>query len=1491
MTPGLDWDRLRPGIDIRKSFEDMCCRLAELQSAPTGSRFLRLAAPDGGVECLWRLPDGSEWGWQAKYFRTAFNPRQWAQIDKSVQRALASHAGLRRYVLCAPVDMTMCGAAKWDRLIEKWTDIKPIEYEYWGSHELETMLTDVQKGGLLKYYFDKEFLSAEWSKQAASKAIANAGPRYTPDQNIDLPIGRIFQALCGTGEFIGRLDSIAESARGCLSDASTRPALDVAADEFARLDALVSKIAAILADHDAHRRDRIPVEEIGKKSSDAKDIASGIASKLASADWERRLERPGRHDARGTFDMEQHHLRLLYDTLDELDGGGLSKDIAAYNTKALLVVGEAGVGKTHLFCDIAGGRTSQGKVTALLHGSHFLEGTPSEIIIRELDLGCRFSEFLEGLDEAGRASGSRSLLMIDALNEGNGKDMWKLHVRGLLHEISRFPHVALAVSARTAYESTVIPDDIAPSVLHRIEHRGFEGRTEVALARFFDGNRIERPSVPVMTPEFSNPQFLTILCRGLMNKKCTRMPSDINGMAAAYSFFIDSVNDKLSDAGELGIPGELGIVHRAVDAIAGSLAEGNRESLEYAEAYRLLAGLDSSLPDPGLLLGALISEGVLGAYAAGSRAGARSKRVRFAYERMSDSLVIKSHLDAAASADGVAAMLERGGPLAAYLDDPVHYGGLVSALSAQLPERFGKELLEMATGVPREALARAFLDSLLWRSPCSIGATAVRLVDLMIKERRLPDRVLEVILTHSANPDSPLNADYLHRHLAGLDMGDRDHYLAVFLHDDYTRGRHGIVSRHIDWALREGRKSDDGVARLSGTTLGWFLTASNRPVRDLSTKALVSMFAGREGLLVDVMSKFMGCNDPYVAERLFCAAYGCAMRGGSGAGLERLAAHAYDAVFRSGSPPPDIMLRDYARGIILLAIHRGIDLGIDLRACSPPHDGEWIDDFPTEGDIESLEKAHRDDSNGDGASSIFYSLGRMGDFYRYVIGESSHGHPWINARLPDSRTTWAEALDAFGRSTTPVQQGLWAPLKSMLAERARKDDIVDPQTGRPAPTGQACGILLDDFARKLRPLLSPEQASAFDDRVLPCLRHSLDPFSCRYHLDTRQFARWIARRVFELGWTAGRFGGHDAPLGSTLLPQDGAERIGKKYQWIAYHELLARLSDNFEFFDPYEGGRSSTYETTSQLPSKRDIDPSVPHFAAAARPPRRGPCSGGLPGVTYSGWGTIRDDDYWLKDASDLPDFGRLLSVTDDGKDARWLALDVYYAADQRPANAWATRLRPRRRVEMWAKSAIVQRKDGPALSGFARRKNAGLLRFPDPEERYGPFFGELYWADPFRKGRKTAALPDAGIEIDGLGDHVEAYRTTYRYYAERGSRDFSLDGSISILAPGRFLAEGMNLVNMSDGTFCDTSGVCVACDVTAGEAGAQALLFRHDRLARFLESNGYELFWQTAASKHIMMNTDRVGRGLSSRLAVNSVYRMRGAGGPELVWSDTNEE
>ena len=80
----LDWTAIRPLNGGReKGFEELCSQLARAE-APAGARFVRKGTPDAGVECYAVLADGTEWGWQSKYFDTV-GDSQWKQLDESVE--------------------------------------------------------------------------------------------------------------------------------------------------------------------------------------------------------------------------------------------------------------------------------------------------------------------------------------------------------------------------------------------------------------------------------------------------------------------------------------------------------------------------------------------------------------------------------------------------------------------------------------------------------------------------------------------------------------------------------------------------------------------------------------------------------------------------------------------------------------------------------------------------------------------------------------------------------------------------------------------------------------------------------------------------------------------------------------------------------------------------------------------------------------------------------------------------------------------------------------------------------------------------------------------------------------------------------------------------------------------------------------------------------------------------------------------------------------
>jgi len=81
----LNWTSLKAhGGSQEAAFEELCCQLARSE-IPANARFARKGTPDAGMECFSVLDDGTEWGWQAKFFERSLTSAQWGQLDHSVK--------------------------------------------------------------------------------------------------------------------------------------------------------------------------------------------------------------------------------------------------------------------------------------------------------------------------------------------------------------------------------------------------------------------------------------------------------------------------------------------------------------------------------------------------------------------------------------------------------------------------------------------------------------------------------------------------------------------------------------------------------------------------------------------------------------------------------------------------------------------------------------------------------------------------------------------------------------------------------------------------------------------------------------------------------------------------------------------------------------------------------------------------------------------------------------------------------------------------------------------------------------------------------------------------------------------------------------------------------------------------------------------------------------------------------------------------------------
>ena len=144
----IDWSKLKSyQNDKRKSFEELCYQIAKKTYGNLG-RFTSIDDSGGGdgVEFFLTLPDGTQWGWQAKFYYPSLrlDASRKRSITGSLATTLANHPTLKKWFLCTPTNFTIRGhdnELTWFETALK--GLAPnIELEHWGDSDFSEMLSN-----------------------------------------------------------------------------------------------------------------------------------------------------------------------------------------------------------------------------------------------------------------------------------------------------------------------------------------------------------------------------------------------------------------------------------------------------------------------------------------------------------------------------------------------------------------------------------------------------------------------------------------------------------------------------------------------------------------------------------------------------------------------------------------------------------------------------------------------------------------------------------------------------------------------------------------------------------------------------------------------------------------------------------------------------------------------------------------------------------------------------------------------------------------------------------------------------------------------------------------------------------------------------------------------------------------------------------------------------------------------------------------------------
>ncbi len=1333
----LDFNDIRPiKGSTNDGFEEFVCQLARREEIPCAKKFVRNGKPDGGVECYWILNDGSEVAWQAKYFCNSFDKSQYQQIDGSVREVLNAHPNLRKYIIALPTDPSdahivgkMSMKKRIDGYVERWSKLNHhVVFEFWWASDLIERIQKPQNQGMIRFWFGgNEFTDEDFTRFNA-ESIKDLGKRYTPELNVEVKANEYFEVLSRGKSFAFFLDEELKIAEDACRRIEKDKHCNNAIDKIESVRNTTKKIKNInISGIDILSLDEF-LTALSLLAETVQDIANKIVDKDKTTYEENRVSRK-------IYDYAVDVLHVYND---------LSQDIMRLvNDPILILSGEAGVGKSHLIADVVERRAKEKQFSLLFLGQKFVtDEEPFTQMMNMLYFKGSSEEFLEMLEAKAEASGHRIIIFIDAINEGRGLTIWQSSIRSFVDKIRQHPWLGLVLSIRNSYEYAILPwDELGYDYCVRAIHYGFEHNTKKAVQLYFKEYGILYPSVPLLNPEFRNPLFLHLFCEGMKNNGYRKFPDGIRGITSVINLFLNGVEKSLRKNKHYSL--SIKIVEKATRIFIEYTAKDGRHEMPIDKAIELFSDICPRIFNEGELLDSLISEGLFCKNAFLRADGSYGECIYFTYERFENILQAEYLIDELQlDTDALEEYVRK-------FKHPYRIGGLLESLAILLPERKGVELYDKLPNFYNDkAVVNAVLFSLIWRDESTIDSHLDSYFTNFMDNNQFWDHFIQTIMEVSFNTGNYYNANYFHRMFAPMQLADRDAMWIPALYRIYG-SQDNIIEEIINWVWDESDEVniDEKTVELGATMLSWFLASTNRKLRDTATKALVQLLHNRMQMMVPLFGKFSTVDDPYIHERLYAVALGCAVRSKSKEHLTCLCQYIYSKVFDvEDEVYPHVLLRDYARETIEYAISIGHQLNIDKDKIRPPYKSTYNFAPVPDEEIKAMYKECRENKNCYG---MYYMLTSMftehttigfsyGDFGRYTFQHALH--------------SWD--IDAEGVSNVAIK------------------------------------LIIDKYGYR-------ENMHGTFDKVIG----------------------------------SGR--------GRTTIPN---ERIGKKYQWMAMHELLARIADNCPKLKSPWNDNTVEYDGP-WIPFVRDIDPTTLMRVDDEESNSNKDCW--WYGCKYDNWEHEMAD--WLNIADDVPHIESIIEVKDpDGCD--WFALECYPDWDE-----------PHGRDEVYKRlwyqirSCIIDEDEFPRIYDWSEKQNFSGRWMPEHSDRYELFYREYYWS-PAYKSYDAEGLTKRDIydkETDRFIAHAEVTSIGYLWEAEE---DHSKKTSFCSLIPSKQLFEGMKMQYADeDGIYLNEEGKRICFETRVVANSKNYLLVKKDTLLNFLKTYHKKILWYVLGEKNII--------------------------------------
>jgi|GEM_PF-825609 len=1036
---------------------------------------------------------------------------------------------------------------------------------------------------------------------------------------------------------------------------------------------------------------------------------------------------------------------------------GKSRDLHLTNNPYLMISGEAGAGKSHLFADVANSRIKDNKPTLFFLGQNFTSGQePWKQILAQLAVkDLTVTEFLHMLNEKGRLMGERVLILVDAINEGQGLGLWPNDLESFVAKLVAFPYIALAMSYRQTYVTVLRKNETAWNYFTPVVHEGFRGNEREALVAFSNYYNIDEPKVPVLSEEFSNPLFLRLMCLSLQKDSSLIRNGKVD-ISSIFSNYIEYVNEKLGQTEKYDYAYyKLNLVKRVTEKMANVMLTHNEiESLDYEKAFDLTQELVGKYLTKKRFLDDLINENVLidEIRLSDDYFYTPIYRIAFAYQRLGDHFRAKEFIGNIRNKLKTHNQVFNRRVIRLFLKDEktrLENQGLVNAALTLAIDRFSDKIYTelIPSDIRNEkSIINAVLHSFLWRQKTVAVNDLEEFYHLLLAENG--DNLYafwDTNLLMTFNLNQSLDALFLHKILSKMSMPDRDATWSIYINDRFYLEETGPVNRLIKWGLEFAEFTADHKSALMGlTALTWFLTSVNRELRDTATKSILNVLLHLPSQVVEWMSMFESINDPYITQRVYAVVFGVIVRQRDPELIVNISDYVYKNFFGLKEVIPDILKRDYASLILEFARKNVKNLSYDEARIAATFTSKIPKKLPSNKEIDNLLKGLEIKKYG-GSDTIVRSMvteyGRgtsaYGDFGRYVFESGLRA--------------WKEA-DADGLSNLAV--------------------------------------------------------------------------------------KYIFTKY---GYDENKHGNFDNNIEKGRGRSYSQERIGKKYQWIAFFEILAKVADSYLNFNGKGELTNGTYKGAWN-PYVRDIDPTF-----LTVPPKKMKLEW-LPKIDSSKW-LHENNRKWLESRDNIPDPTKFAEIIDsEGK--QWLCLQIF--PDWNSRNDEYDQSFHEKYKDFWMQIRSYIIKKESQANTINRLKKADLTGrwMPESSERHTMFHREYYWSPAMEDYKSEDEYQEIFYRRELLG---KVSVSTINYFWDK-EFDKSNEGTVNILKPSKLIYELLQLKDGDkDGEFVDSQGNLVCFDPSVQFGGRNQLIIDKEVLLKSLDQAGLDIFWAMHGEKRIM--------------------------------------